>query len=302
MSTTSYTTSSLGQSTQPKGQGHKQHPGAQNSPDQPNPQQFQQLQQQLQSLQQAQQLQMQQSSQQAFPSFYQSQPQPNQQSSRAQPSQQQQAQPQSQPIQAQSRQQVQPNQPTGQNQLPSYNQQSFNMAGMATVNGQIPTQVGLDNQMNGVAGQLARTQVPTQQQPTAGMAQPVVQEQPYYVNAKQYHRILKRRIARAKLEESLKTQKRRKPYLHESRHKHAMRRPRGQGGRFLTAAEIAERQKKKRIDEIKKRKNEQSKDDHDLKNGENSDESHKSSSEDSHRSSSEEAGSKETSTSPEESK
>lgn len=69
-------------------------------------------------------------------------------------------------------------------------------------------------------------------------------EQPFYVNAKQYHRILKRRIARAKLEESLKVARGRRPYLHESRHKHAMRRPRGQGGRFLTAAEIAERERK----------------------------------------------------------
>ncbi|KXS11234.1 hypothetical protein M427DRAFT_439935 [Gonapodya prolifera JEL478] len=66
-----------------------------------------------------------------------------------------------------------------------------------------------------------------------------------YVNPKQYRRILLRREARNRWDAKVKSAQEAastgpRGYLHESRHRHAMRRPRGPGGRFLTAEEMKE--------------------------------------------------------------
>ena len=121
------------------------------------------------------------------------------------------------------------------------------------------TSPGAPGMMNHGAGRVGVA--PPQMPPGSGMQHPAspeipappsgAEESPLYVNAKQFHRILKRRVARQKLEEQLRlTSKGRKPYLHESRHNHAMRRPRGPGGRFLTADEVAQLERDGKLDEI----------------------------------------------------
>ncbi|KAL6728794.1 hypothetical protein Aduo_010530 [Ancylostoma duodenale] len=56
-----------------------------------------------------------------------------------------------------------------------------------------------------------------------------------FVNARQYERILKRRAARQKMLAEGRLSKKRQKYLYESRHIHALKRSRGEEGRFIAS-------------------------------------------------------------------
>ncbi|OWF51475.1 nuclear transcription factor Y subunit alpha-like [Mizuhopecten yessoensis] len=126
--------------------------------------------------------------------------------------------------------------PTGTSALNSMGVPQMLFLNQVTINGQTSfVLVDANNKPVQLPQGIQVINLPTQQ--TGGQQLPVTGndsgEEPLYVNAKQYHRILKRRQARAKLEALGKIPKERQKYLYESRHRHALNRQRGLGGVFV---------------------------------------------------------------------
>eukprot|EP00357_Protocruzia_adherens_P014527 CAMPEP_0115015108 /NCGR_PEP_ID=MMETSP0216-20121206/26543_1 /TAXON_ID=223996 /ORGANISM="Protocruzia adherens, Strain Boccale" /LENGTH=247 /DNA_ID=CAMNT_0002385107 /DNA_START=44 /DNA_END=787 /DNA_ORIENTATION=+ len=97
------------------------------------------------------------------------------------------------------------------------------------------------NLINALSGVIKdKLMIPENSTPKFPLPAQSFNEPPKYVNARQYKRILKRRIQRAKQAMKQKTLERRahKKYMHESRHRHACSRKRGPGGRFLRKSEM----------------------------------------------------------------
>ena len=107
----------------------------------------------------------------------------------------------------------------------------------------------LSSHIHNSSSTISMPQLPTPRIATTRQSQPPnskgtlcpSDQTPLYVNAKQYGRILKRRAARDKFKKKFKVPEKRKSYVHESRHRHAIERPRGPGGRYLSAEAIDQR-------------------------------------------------------------
>ncbi|KAK8807195.1 hypothetical protein WA158_003954 [Blastocystis sp. Blastoise] len=130
---------------------------------------------------------------------------------------------------------------TGHNHMDPYNQRYYPMS-QGTMN---PMSQGRMPQQNYIVPSMPLTSAPLLQlYPRVPLPSQMMEEEPIYVNAKQYQRIIKRRQARSKYAtEHDKSDKRKEPYMHKSRHEHAKRRARGPGGRFLSKKEIKEKEK-----------------------------------------------------------
>ena len=72
------------------------------------------------------------------------------------------------------------------------------------------------------------------------------EDEPRYVNAKQYIRIMKMREKRQKQPDKLKIIKK---YKHQSRHEHAVRRRRCSNGRFVSKSDTDKQDDMKRLED-----------------------------------------------------